>query len=230
MKETGILFSGGLIPAIQDGSKTQTRRVLRTQPLGTPSSVEVRGTIGRWHAIYSGWEVACGKYHEWKCPYGKVGDRLWVRETWDFRPMSGECAKHRIAIIGYKADGATKAVEVPREANPTVHSKWRSPRFMPKWAARIWLEITGISVERVQDISEEDAIAEGVHRKHLDDLGQTWKTYRRGFESLWDSLNAKRGYPWSEEELPEGMKTGNGRMLYGNPWVWKIEFKKLLTL
>ena len=81
---------------------------------------------------------------------------------------------------------------------------------MPKWAARIWLEITGIKVERVQDMYEQDAEAEGAVKMHLDDLGQTWSTYVRGFQSLWDSINAKRGFGWDK-----------------NPWCWVIEFKRI---
>jgi len=81
---------------------------------------------------------------------------------------------------------------------------------MPRWACRLVLEITGVRVQRVQEISEEDAKAEGASVMHEDDLGQTWTSRKRGFESLWDSIYAKRGFSWDS-----------------NPWVWVVEFKRV---
>ena len=87
--------------------------------------------------------------------------------------------------------------------------RWKPSIHMPKWAARIWLEVTGVRVERVQDISEEDAIAEGIPRGAVQYCGHAIRLFR----DLWDSINAKRGYPWEV-----------------NPWVWVVEFKRTETM
>jgi hypothetical protein len=117
------------------------------------------------------------------CPYGIPGDRLWVRETW-----ADPCGK-RIPV--YRADEATAYQNV----------KWRPSIFMPRWASRITLEITRVRVERLQDITEKDAISEGVLSSDYD------KTYRYAFSVLWDSINGPK-YPWSD-----------------NPWVWVIDLR-----
>jgi hypothetical protein len=118
------------------------------------------------------------------CPYGAPGDVLWVRETW-----ADPCGAQ---IPAYKADNATAWENI----------KWRSPIHMPRWASRITLEITNVRVERVQEISFYELQQEGMQGEHT----KAVKEYIR----LWDSLNEKRGYPWSD-----------------NPWVWVIEFERL---
>ncbi len=139
------------------------------------------------------------RYKNWK-----VGDLIWVRETWllynHMGTYIGNIPKQspKDLSVGYKADGLDKENLFT----------WRPSIFLPKWAARIWLEITGLRDEKVQEISEADAIAEGAKKMHLDDLGQTFATHKRGFESLWDSINTKRGYGWDK-----------------NPDVKVIEFK-----
>ena len=104
----------------------------------------------------------------------------------------------------YKANGREKNLELHpflKDMGPNW-IKWKSSRFLPKWAARIWLEVTGVKVERVQDISIKDAFAEGVSTQQASHA-------QPFFQSLWDSLNAKRGYSWKS-----------------NPWVWVYEFKR----
>ncbi len=208
--EKPIIFSTAMVQAILDGKKVQTRRVLvarRGKWKGqTPLDVLPMKTPNEWITLMqrnpNHGEVI-------RCRYGSAGTVLWMRETWrtgqglDNLPprLSGEGSPYQ-----YKADMATI-----REDDVTKHSpwgKWRPSIHMPRWACRLFLKVKDIRVERVQDITEEDAEAEGAQEMHLDDLGQTWKTHRRGFQTLWDTINAKRGYLWDT-----------------NPWVWRIEFE-----
>jgi len=208
-KEHPIIMSAESVRAILDGQKTQTRRVIKPQPV--PTLEKICLVSDRWEIGQEGY-VPADQRNTWqcntviKCPYGKVGDRLWVRETWDFRAMKGACAVNRIVIIGYEADDTAKAVHVPLGYNPVVHRKKRSSIHMPKWAARIWLEITNVRVERIKDIDENDACAEGCELYTPEtNLGP-----ERTFQRLWDSINKKRGFGWEV-----------------NPWVWVVEFKRV---
>jgi hypothetical protein len=123
-------------------------------------------------------------YH---CPYGQPGDHLWVRETFQIDDNYPD-------MVFYKAD----------DLAGHISTKWNSPIYMPRCDSRITLEITNRRVERVQDITEEDAMAEGVGR--IAGLGE----YRQCFKNLWDSINKKRDYGWDT-----------------NPYVWVIEFKRI---
>jgi len=147
-------------------------------------------------------------------PKWDVGDRLWVRET--FYDDCGLREREGFKVddyLHYRADG-----EVWEQFEcPCKPFRWTPSIHMPRWASRIDREITGIRAERLQDISEEDAKAEGVHAlyktaPHTFGAGyiQDGKGYRRGFQALWDTINAKRGYPFDD-----------------NPWVWVIEFAPL---
>ena len=213
MKERPILFSGPMVRAILDGTKTQTRRVVKPQPDLSILKESYRDlefefrrmpVLGPTH-VPSEWGF-CAKYdkpncvpiHGYKCPYGTIGDRLWVRETWAPHPQDQ-------ATIFYRATVDTE---------PGIRvwdGPWKPSIYMPRWASRITLEITGIRVERVQDISDEDARAEGLWCR-FDGQGCEGKchkcseTARVAFRTLWDSTNAKR-HPWAS-----------------NPWVWVIEF------
>jgi hypothetical protein len=197
MKERPILFNGDMVRAILDGRKTQTRRVIKPQPKiisthdGSMNILQITGKAPWFNGDPN---------HT--CPYGVIGDRLWVRETWGLEPDMDEQLKddgltpgqieYEGYHIGYKADGSgAYCVE-----------KWRPSIFMPRWASRIMLDITDVRVERLQEISEDDAQAEGVGYWGCDTI--------EVFEDLWNSINQKRGYPWSS-----------------NPWVWVIEFKVL---
>ncbi|MBA7499230.1 hypothetical protein ES704_01970 [subsurface metagenome] len=183
MKERPIIFSTDMVKAILDDRKTQTRRIIKwdIKLLATyPDRVEA-------HYIKNGIPTFCNDFllH---CPYGQVSNGLWVRETW----------QHIKAGIAYKASWNNKP-----------DWKWRSPLFMPRWASRITLEVTEVRVERVQGITPEDCILEGLDKaEYLKDI---WKrTALTEFRIIWDSLNAKRGYGWDS-----------------NPWVWVISFKKV---
>jgi hypothetical protein len=197
MKERPILFSSEIVRAILEGRKTQTRRVIK----GEPNNI-------RWSPIQignrvEGWEDNHGK--PYNCPYGIPGDRLWVRETWAVAPIA----------IHYRADNNFMSLaDEPRLLEYESTKGWRPSIFMPRWASRILLEITNIRAERLQDISETDAILEGTIPNRLySDMFRSMHKYSEhicAFHDLWDSINAKRGYPWES-----------------NSWVWVIEFRKV---
>lgn len=239
MKERPILFSGEMVRAILDGEKTQTRRVVKPQPQrqGHGSDWywvwEGRNSTAKWTGGRPG---ACALFHGLlsECPFGVPGDRLWVREAFGLGrrqdvdaaedwsgPLPNTDPRRRDPlfwgaspprwVVGYAADGCEGRMR------PSIH--------MPRWASRLTLEITGVRVERLQDITEEDAAAEGVERWKGHQSG-AWRNYgrqeffaehvsyhmsaRESFESLWDGLYAKRGHGWPE-----------------NPWVWVVEFRRV---
>lgn len=150
------------------------------------------------------------------CPYGQPGDRLWVREAWGI-PEGLDPGRDAI-YISYPADEKTLHIftdDTGLKSNCTGFvspPRWRSPMFMPRWASRITLEIVTIRVERVQEISEEDVVAEGIGAFTLARgvLSDTPPDLRWKFVELWDSINAKRGYGWEV-----------------NPWVWVVEFRRV---
>lgn len=206
-----ILFSGAMVHAILEGRKTQTRRVIAFRDgVADPMHHHV------WQSR-SGWQDGDTPIH---CPYGAKGHRLWVRETWAVRSLPSGL------WVEYKADGDNiplpgpdehdirdegGKVDLARYATPADH--WRPSIHMPRWASRIELEVTGVRVERVQDISEADAQREGWDWSNVD----PYQTYdpvqqskaREWFQGLWDSINGERGYGWD-----------------ANPWVWVVEFRR----
>jgi len=207
MKEHPIIFNTENVKAILDGRKTQTRRVVDFGRFFN-SNEHFKNNYKFKKMFYDdrkdenvaifGYKPVGDEYGftEWfKCPYGQVGDRLWVREL--FYSLS--------AYVTY-CDKETREVNVPCDANvmkagihPSIH--------LPKWASRITLEITDIRVERVVEIDIRDIHAEGI-RLPEDKVGYWGKLYVDAFHNLWDKINAKRGYGWEV-----------------NPWVWVIEFK-----
>lgn len=233
MNEHPILFSTPMVTAILDARKIQTRRVVdKLYPISNPN--------GNW--VYVGEENGGYVFKDsisstipLKCHYGRVGDRLWVRETWaELGYWSEGTEPHMLkdkkgeehAIVYYQesagdfewtdSDGSPEYAKDGRE-----RSHWKPSVSMPRWASRITLEITDIRVQRIQDITEEDAIAEGaqagyilasptIFHKGLPGYTETPKDYRMGYMRLWDSINLKRGYGWDN-----------------NPWVWVISFKVL---
>lgn len=197
MAERPIIFNGEMVRAILDSRKTQTRRVIRPQPkrlnennFGFPvgqhsKAINIKDDLWgyqtkRWRPNKnSAFRQVTSK--PFMCPYGKVGDLLWVKETrW--------------------RNGGYVATDTPN----INHEGKKSARFMKKIDARIWLEITNIRVERVQDITKEDSKAEGVIIRNIGE------TYWRAFRELWDPINAKSGFGYDK-----------------NPWVWVITFKKV---
>jgi len=232
MKDRPILFSGEMVLAILDGRKTQTRRVVKGLPLddiGDP--LDITGPewyepikIDRHGDEYPG-EPIFGIYgDDWgvACPYGGPGDRLWVREAFMVGP-SIPGTDYSGSLSGYqlKDDDWIEYKATPPHRHPG--GPWRPSIHMPRWACRIILEITAVRVERVQQIGEDDALAEGVRipvrinqqtgeRRILRDVLSPALDHPSpvicAFGSLWDSINAKRGYGWDI-----------------NPWVWVVEFK-----
>jgi len=228
IKERPILFSAPMVRAILEGRKTVTRRVCKPQPSANAHTTCASGNpMGAW------WET--GKDIN-RCPYGKPGDRLWVRETWSDVNLQGAPG------IAYRADGDVRDLmedasfldedgafnyDDPRSKPYNFacwsedllggkEGRWRPSIHIPRWASRILLEITAVSVERLQDISEDQAKAEGV-RLYTDhaELGEWWhvegiETYsadpRKSFELLWSSV----GGDWN-----------------ANPWVWCVNFKRV---
>jgi hypothetical protein len=217
MTEHPILFSGPMVRAILDGSKTQTRRVITPQP---PALQKL--PAGHYFDAYNGgpnWNFWTSDHKmdngiagpkdnscQWTCPFGKKGDILWVRETFSVLDADEGPA------VCYRATDH-------RDCGP-----WQPSIFMPRDFCRITLEITDIRAMRLAPISEEDFIAEGGRMEHPADpavakvaaykgfsIGRgVWKTENFAFKDLWDTLNAKRGWGWET-----------------NPWVWTITFKRI---
>ena len=217
MKEGPILFSAPMVRAILAGHKSQTRRVVKPQP-----SDDFLPTVGLYHPTkvdkrsgeaYPGDETfgAADDAEDYPCPYGQPGDRLWVRETWqtegaDFRRVMMALGDIPPEVI-YRADKTPK-----QDADFTRHFRWRPSIFMPRWASRITLEIAEVRVERLQEITFEDAKAEGVPKELCNIVTTPHMGYldtRSGYRALWYSINGKT-HPWSS-----------------NPWVWVVGFKRI---
>lgn len=208
-----ILFNEAMVRATirEIDPKTQTRRLpTRLIGFGTITEFGRSDTKGydwhfrdkekRWHDISHQRLLEC-------CPYGKPGDRLWVREAW--RQDPGEQS------VDYRADGKPTSINDDEFARWT----WKPSIHMRREYSRILLEITGVRVERVQDITQPDAKAEGIVREKNAEGDYGWiglegaelsNFPRNAFVDLWDSINAARGFGWD-----------------ANPWVWVIEFKRV---
>lgn len=182
LTEKPILFSGEMVRAILDGRKTQTRRVMRDVPFDADGPFEAGMAPGsgpfmnQWAMQFSN-----GAMKRQRCPYGRVGYRLWVRETWyDNISSSREDEDRSHEHLYYRADGEFHDFF---EDFSDDGAKWRPSIHMPRWVSRLALEITDVRVQRLQDISPGDAEAEGLENC-------------TDFPGLWDSINAKRGYGW----------------------------------
>ncbi|MDR5815837.1 hypothetical protein QCE62_19810 [Caballeronia sp. LZ033] len=222
MKERPILFSGPMVRALLDGRKTQTRRVVKARP-GWPIGFvggagdqddprcygfEDLNTAQWWTLAADGGD----DNHQIPCPYGAPGDRLWVRETFLYvGPGSGSDlpsyqeeranpANHKVSNCWYRA------------SRPDETLVWSPSIHMPRWASRITLEVTGVRVERLDQITEDDAQAEGAAPAWLDVDGETVNlgqpTYRQGFARLWRDINGDESWD-------------------ANPWVWVVEFRRI---
>ncbi|WDZ97932.1 hypothetical protein Herbaro_09180 [Herbaspirillum sp. WKF16] len=234
MRERPILFSAPMVRALLAGEKTQTRRIVKPQPLDDfprRGSVDFDGflpyeDVAQWSAEAAGGGAFKTEVQE--CPHGTVGDRLWVREA-----FSGPYHQHgqppstwnQSSPIWHWADGNPDAGDWT-PPKPSIH--------MPRWASRILLEITGVRVERLQDISEQDALAEGIEKNwtgdpsegqngfgtigwvpdcgwinYMEDMdGDPAYTPRDSFRSLWQSINGRDS--WA-----------------ANPWLWVVEFRRI---
>ena len=237
MQEHSILMTTEMVKAILEGRKTQTRRVIIPQPSCDCSSPNWQGQIIDWkgykHEGKQGWFCyTCGSglrhideysAHGIICPYGQVGDRLWVRErfglAWMSPPSAANCHMGDADPLYPYKDKIPKQREdnldvcyYADDTEPDGQGYWPSI-FMPRWASRIDRDITGLRVERVQDISEEDAMAEGCQLIARTSQPFTLKptphytaperpfTYRDHFIGLWDFINEKRGYSFESNPL-----------------------------
>lgn len=200
MKERPILFSGPMVRAILDGSKTQTRRVVKSS--GDMEFDNNDPHFGPYWEPYVAGD-ATGEDAKVRCPYGAPGERLWVRET--FAQDVAGCP----GGISYRADHSD-----PRGDGPAHPMKWRPSIFMPRAASRILLEITDVRVERLQAISEAEARSEGVTEyagKWWDGSPVAWGKWNaptEAFRGLWESINGVGSW-------------------HANPWVWVVSFKRL---
>lgn len=211
MKERPIIFNGEMVRALLDGRKTQTRRVMKVQPTVIPSEREF-GKPGNEIPFDAARTMVRNEEMRVACPYGLRGDRLWVREAYqgplfNFDQMEAHLEDtskfERPEFCEYRADGG-KTPEY-YDADDNLRYGWKPSIHMPRWASRILLEITAVRVERLNDISEEDARAEGsTPSQHI--ITPPEALYRVGFSKLWRSIYGEES--WGT-----------------NPWVWVIEFK-----
>lgn len=238
MKEHGIIFNTEMVCAILDGRKTQTRRLVNSVPTTHDFHGWIMSSTCTKDEGKACWAIGNSSLLKdpirLNCPLGKIGDRLWVRETfallgnedgvcvdWNDRIVYDEEEAARIYRASCEQkDGDYGLWSIPDDADWKPHTDnnkydgtWRPSIHMPRWASRILLEITGVRVERLQDISEEDAINEGVkslpggHWKcYQSDYGESSPTAIGSFSTLWNSINGEDAW-------------------YKNPWVWVIEFK-----
>ena len=194
MKERPILFSASMVRAILDGRKTQTRRIVKPQPDIVADGGLVVGVSTPEDQKYGRLGKAL------PCPYGKPGERLWVRESWAWYGC-----EYIPSDVVYRAD---------TESLPGEYGRWRPSIHMPRWASRITLEITEVRVERLHDISDDDIKAEGIFDDPAVVSGEregsilTLAGKRIAFEDLWESINGPDS--WDE-----------------NPWVWVVGFRRV---
>ena len=207
MKERPILFSGPMVRAILEGRKTQTRRIAKDRDGIT---VHPNGQV----LARGGW------LPELCCPYGKPGDRLWVKETFQ---MHTTLAGIRVT---YREGNADAWIEPPEtwEGIPD-DNHWRPSLFMPRWASRITLEIESVRVERLQEISEEDAIAEGIIAPRCELCGYTFADARFQMDHRLCKAPEPHSATLAYRELWESI---NGPGSWdANPWVWVIQFRRI---
>jgi hypothetical protein len=215
MKEYPIIFSTEMVRAILDGRKHMTRRVVKELPYKTWHPDEYGPLFNK-----KGVETGYGAYREdgsgvIRCPYGGPGDRLWVRETW---------APYKSGIWTPNTGFTNEGIGYLYAAEPMSDDygcRWKPSIHMPREAARILPTVKSVRVERLQEITEADAIAEGSWLKHCpcykapkDKFEQFFTQtgcyiHGKAFKPLWDGLHAKDGYGWDV-----------------NPWVWVIEFER----
>lgn len=212
-KERPILFSGAMVRAILDGRKTQTRRILKPQPMHPGfASRHTLATDDEGQDLYVGSATLASPI---RCPYGKPGDRLWVREAFMHEPAD-YCWEASVSIPARPATTIYRA-----DSDPHGEAKgcgWKPSIHMPRALSRITLEITGVRVERLKDCSERDAVAEGLHilpasGRYVVNPGEQYfgaagHDPRVVYADLWDRINGAGAWE-------------------ANPWVWVVEFKRL---
>lgn len=224
IKERPILFSAPMVRAILEGRKTVTRRALNTHAL---KNIGFGVQLGECHELPSEGPPhpnSIGYYHDF-CPYGQPGDRLWVRETW--MDLRGTGVEHRpdpdgpLQRYAYRVDSPLGSHA--DEARKDFGLKWRPSIHIPRVASRVLLEITAVRVERLQDITEAQAMAEGI-------VGVAFRP-----DDGWPICT---GYMVGPDDGKTGLQTTAAKAFAGhwesvggdwnaNPWVWVVEFKKV---
>lgn len=224
MRERGIIFNAEMVRAVLEGRKTQTRRIMKVQPEVIPQESEC-GAPGFWIPWNEGKTMVRNKDMRIACPFGLKGDRLWVRETFRVHSRATD-----VATLVYRASERqswtqqTHRVPAVNCNKPVSPENWTPSIHMPRWASRITLEITGVRVERLQDISESDAVAEGIEPLPLEPgMPQFYHEYfpigiknglrcnmsaASSFSGLWEAIYGKESWQ-------------------ANPWVWVVEFKRV---
>ena len=220
MKTSPILFSGPMVRALLDGTKTQTRRVMKPQPTLEPDKTwdwnpEPRGISYFWMP-----DEGPGARIIERCPYGVPGDLLWVRETWGVRgwmsdpaPLAGEHLEGLRLTLNYRADDHMSWTRYPDDPEYARirslvkcyndETRWRPSTNMPRWASRLTLRITDVRVQRVRDISDDDVEKEGL---------------------AWYSLGGHPRWP-RNGRFAENWVTMHGRQSWcNNEWVWALSF------
>lgn len=228
-KEIPILYQTEMVQAILKGTKTKTRRICKD----LIGATGVKGVYHRPDGLFIGTHLkvgdGCGVTEPFRCPYGQPGDLLWVRETFAHgynnmldpnigKPESEWTLRYWTFKDGGQkfSDGRYHPPQLKYNEGAFDHIKWKPSIHMPKAAARIWLEVVSVKVERLQDISQEDAKAEGVvpcpHRPASEgctphtDSSLHRDCFKCAFKVLWNRINQN----WN-----------------ANPWVWVVEFKKV---
>lgn len=198
MKTRPIPFSGPMVRAVLDGSKTQTRRIVK--PWQAPSTPNGKPRPVPADLAYLS-DFTC---YRTTCPYGAPGDQLWVREAWRTDPRFDHLPPSKIR----------RDAPVQYEAGPypdVLGGRLRPGMFMPRWAPRITLEVTGVRVERLQACSEGDALAEGITLEggmFRNGSDVEFDTARDAYAALWESINGPGSWD-------------------ANPWVWVVEFRRV---
>lgn len=238
MKERGMIFNGEMVRAILDGRKTQTRRIMKVQPdtpeFGLRRIIEssIANEIGMYFWSQEDARGIKARSKQFSCPFGDAGDRIWVRETWGvvsheldedgrIQPWSPDrpaTAIHEMPFgNGYYSGHAIYAADGEftwgdDDGYEDGRSCWKPSIHMPRAACRTLLEVTGVRVERLNSISQEDAQAEGMELtgwrptySDPDSGGEVWTPYDN-FAQLWESIYGEESWK-------------------ANPWVWVIEFK-----
>lgn len=226
--ERGMIFNSDMVRAILDGRKTQTRRIMKVQPSDgfhpthngyvldlsahwyTPGVVDKNGYLKPAKKDVFG---VADENEGYTCPFGAIGDRIWVRETW------AEAGAGAPDLKLYRADYPEHVPTHYENVPPADEVRWTPSIHMPRWASRLTLEITGVRVERLNGISETDAEAEGIDMEALFDAQDCYDciadhnmtgrpTVTGAFKYLWESIYGEESWK-------------------ANPWVWVIEFKRI---
>lgn len=229
MKERPLLFNGAMVRAILDGSKTQTRRIVkrtegrRISGFNKYPAPDVPNGMESWTSL-EGNDIWMGT-----CPYGQSEERIWARETARVLNYIDQENRERRANVRYEADGKESVVIIPGRLKPITPGKC-IPNGCHREAARIWLEITGVRVERLQDISEEDALAEGITSdtiivganchggRHTEEHAERYfyeGCQDEGFDSAVDAYGALWKSIYGKESWD------------ANPWLWVIDFRRV---